>query len=229
MSELALFEEPEGIFTQTRWTVKEVSPTTIRRWASNWHYSHKPPGGGTIGYGIFAPDMVCLVTVSNATNVSGIAAKYGLQRFVGNMEISRVVAHPQAPKNTPSRAIASCYALWRSRGLEWLFSYADTGQQHHGGIYQALNAVYVGMSPAERGYTVNGVAVHPRSLVSRFGTRAWPTVQQMAAEQGDDLQRVDGLNTAKHTYILPIGTPRSRRDLRLALNPYTKPYPGKGK
>lgn len=228
MSDLALFDEPTSIFRrQNVWQVREVSPPTIRRWVADWHYSHRTPGGGTVGYGVFAPDMVCLVTVSTATNASGVAAKYGLLDFPGNMEVSRVVAHPSAPKNTPSRAIAACFPIWRARGWEWLFSYADTGQDHHGGIYQALNAIYVGLSPAERGYLMDGQPVHPRSLVAKFGTRAWPTVQQMAATVGHDLQRVDNLNTAKHTYILPIGVPSSRRQIRQALAPFAQRYPRK--
>lgn len=227
MSNLTLFDEPTSVFSYNQWEVREVSPQTIKRWVLDWHYSCRTPGGGTVGYGVFAPDMVCLITVSTATNASGVKGKYGLEDIPGNMEISRVVAHPDAPRNTPSRSIAACYQLWHNRGWEWVFSYADTGQHHHGGIYQALNAIYVGLSPAERGYTIDGKPIHPRSLVARFGTRAWPTVQQMAARQGHDLQRIDNLNTAKHTYILPIGGPSSRRHIRQQLAPYTKKYPGK--
>lgn len=225
MESLALFDEPESDFSAQRWTVKEVTPETTRRWVKSWHYSRRYPGGGTVGYGVFAPDMVALVTVSTATNAAGVAKRYDLELFPGNYEISRVVAHPDAPKNTPSRAIAACYPLWRSRGWEWLFSYADTGQAHHGGIYQALNAVYVGLSPSERGYLMDGQPIHPRTLVSVFGTRAWPAVQDLARQRGNDLQRVDGMNTAKHTYIVLCGQPASRKAIRQHLAAVALPYP----
>lgn len=226
IDDLELFDEPEPVFDRTReWAVREVTPVTTRRWVKDWHYSHRYPGGGTVGYGVFAPDMIALVTVSMATNAAGVAKRLGLELHPGNMEISRVVAHPSAPKNTASRAIAACYPIWRARGWEWLFSYADTGQNHHGGIYQALNAIYCGLSPARDGYLVNGEPMHPRSVVARYGTRAWPRVVDVAASQGDVIERVDDMNTPKHTYILPIGAPASRRAIRAALAPFAKPYP----
>ena len=225
MDEMALFDEPESRFDYAGWSTREVSRDTVRSWVTRWHYSHRLPGGGTVGYGSFCPDMVALVTLSTPTNASGLAAKYNLTDIPGNWEISRVVAHPTAPKNTPSRAIASCFSMWSARGIEWVFSYADTGQNHHGGIYQALNACYVGMSPTRHGYVMDGDPMHPRSVVSRFGTEAWPRVRQLAAEQGCVLEKVADFNTAKHIYILPTGRPASRRDIRGRLAKYLKPYP----
>lgn len=225
MDSLNLFDEPEPDFSAASWRVKEVTPETTRRWVESWHYSHRYPGGGTVGYGVFAPDMVALVTVSTATNASGVAKRYDLELFPGNYEISRVVAHPNAPKNTASRAIAACFPAWRARGWEWLFSYADTGQNHHGGIYQALNCLYVGLSPAERGYLLDGQPIHPRTLVANYGTRAWPAVQQLAEKQGKQLERIDGMNTAKHTYIVLCGQPASRKAIRKHLADRVLPYP----
>lgn len=225
MEEMTLFGEPESKFGDNNWTVREVSPQTIKSWVTKWHYSRRTPGGGTIGYGSFCPDMVALVTLSTPTNASGVASRYGLQDISGNWEISRVVAHPTAPKNTPSKAISACFQMWHSRGIEWVFSYADTGQNHHGGIYQALNAIYVGLSPSEAGYLLDGQPIHPRTLVSQFGTRAWPKVQQLAQDRGQDLQRIPDMNTAKHTYILPTGPPASRREIRQRLSHRQLPYP----
>jgi hypothetical protein len=212
-------------FSARQWRVRFVSAETITHWVIEWHYAHRYPSPGPVGYGVFAPDMVALVVTTLGANAHGVAAKYGLASDVGNLEIARVVAHPDAPKNAASRAIASCYSTWRAQGYHWLFSYADTGQGHHGGIYQALNAVYVGLSAARPGYLADGREVHPRSLVSRYGTQAWPRVQELAAADGVALVKVPGLNTAKHTYILPVGTPSERRAIRRHLARHAKPYP----
>ena len=220
-----LFADPVSNFSRQEWKVREVSTETVRRWVTTWHYSHRYPGGGTVGYGAFAPDMVALVTTSNATNASGLARRYSLDKYPGNIEISRVVAHPDAPKNTPSRAISACFRLWSARGWEWVFSYADTGQNHHGGIYQALNAIYVGKSPGRHGYLLDGEPIHPRSVVSKFGTESWPRVRELAKAEGHELLKVAEMNTAKHVYILPVGGPASRRAIRDALAPFTLPYP----
>lgn len=229
---LALFDMPASIFDRTRaWTLRELGSAggkfeTARGWVERWHYSRRMPGGGTRTFGLFCPDMVCCVMTSIPNNVHGIATRYGLHPWQGNIEISRVVAHPDAPRNTASRAVAAVLAFYGSQRVEWLFSYADTGQGHHGGIYQALNAIYLGLSDARPGFILEGQPVHPRSLVSAYGTQAWPAIRDIVLSRtGKTLERVEGLNTAKHTYVLPCGGPASRRAIRRHLLPVTRDYP----
>lgn len=229
---LALFDMPASTFDRGRaWQLRELGSAggkfeTARGWVERWHYSHRMPGGGTRTFGLFCPDMVCCVMTSIPNNVHGIATRYDLHRWPGNIEISRVVAHPDAPRNTASRAVATVLAYYGSIRHEWLFSYADTGEGHHGGIYQALNAVYVGLSDARPGFLLDGKPVHPRSLVSQYGTQAWPAIRDIVKTRtGSTLEKVDGLNTAKHTYVLPCGGPASRRSIRRHLAPVAHPYP----
>lgn len=225
MTEMALFDEPTPDWSHDEWTVREVSPETIKRWVIDWHYSHRTPGGGTVGYGVFCPDMIGIITVSTATNAHGVAKKLGLEDIPGNYEISRVVCHPDAPKNTASRSIAACFPAWRQRGWQWLFSYADTGQNHHGGIYQALNSIYCGISEARPGYLHDGVPMHPRTVVSVYGTQAWPKVREIAERAGHTIEKIDNMNTAKHLYVVNIGTPAQRKLIRKRLKPIQLPYP----
>ena len=208
------------------WSVRPVNSATADAWFGNYHYSGDRGHPGGVSYGVFAGDAVALVATAPATNPHGVAKRYGLEEWPGNHEIVRVAVHPDAPRNTASRAVAMvCRTVAESRGKEWLFSYADTGQDHHGGIYQALNAVYVGVSAACHGFRLNGKPLHPRVVVIRYGTKAWPAVRELAALAGDVLERIEGMNTAKHTYILPIGPPASRRAIRQQLQPHAKPYP----
>jgi hypothetical protein len=106
-----------------------------------------------------------------------------------------------------------------------VFSYADTGQGHHGGIYQALNAVYVGVSATRPGYLLDGEPIHPRSVVSWLGTQARDDAPRLAAERGHVLEWIEDLNTAKHTYILPVGCARDRAAIRRHLAQFAHPYP----
>lgn len=229
---LSLFDMPASTFDRERdWQLRELGSAggkfeTARGWVERWHYSHRMPGGGTRTFGLFCPDMVCCVMTSIPNNVHGVATRLNLHRWPGNIEISRVIAHPDAPRNTASRAVAAVLALYRTWGTEWLFSYADTGQGHHGGIYQALNGIYVGQSDERVGYLLNGEPCHPRSLVSSYGTQAWPAIRDIIARAtGETLERVEGLNTAKHTYVLPCGGPASRRAIRRHLAPIAEKYP----
>jgi hypothetical protein len=106
----------------------------------------------------------------------------------------------------------------KARGWSWVYSYADTGRGHHGGIYQALGAVYVGRSEPLAGWVNDaGERLHPRTAVSLFGSQATASMN----ERG--YRKDHGAITAKHTYILPVG-PDSRA-IRDHLRQYERPYP----
>jgi len=209
-----------------RLEVRPVARVTADHWFAEYHYSGTS-GGAAVFYGAFQPDLMAVVGIGQPTNESGVAAKYELGAWRGNLEINRVAVHPSSPKNTASRCVAAVLGrLVASQGYSWVFSYADTGQNHHGGIYQALNAVYVGVSQGSGGYVVDGVTVHPRTFISMFGTRAKDALPRLATESGRTIEYVDDLNTDKHTYILPIDPDkRVRQAIRDHLRPYTKPYP----
>lgn len=206
--------------------VRPVSNFTAQRWLGTHHYLANV-GNAQVGiFGLYVGDMIAIVTIGNASNAYGITSKYGLDRWKGNVEITRVAVHPEAPTNTASRAIAAVCRILGREGWEWLFSYADTGQGHHGGIYQALNAVYVGISPPLPGYLMDGAPMHPRTVVATYGTQAWPRVRELARERGHTLEKVRTMNAAKHTYILPVANDaRTRFAIRRALKRYERPYP----
>jgi len=204
--------------------VRKVSFYTALRWVAQYHYLGTMPAHA-IPYGWFAPDMKAIVVFGQPSNAHGVAKKYGLEAFPGNIEIIRVAVHPDAPRNSASQVVAAaCDTFHADTGLAWVFSYADTGQGHHGGIYQALGAVYVGVSTGRPGFLMDGEPIHPRTVVSKFGTQG-AGVYELARIAGHELVKVEGLNSDKHTYILPIGPPAIRRRIRRALEGSMLPYP----
>ena len=204
--------------------MRKVSFFTALSWVAKYHYLGTMPSHA-VPYGWFAPDMKAIVVFGQASNAHGVAKKFGLEAWPGNMEIIRVAVHPDAPRNSASRCVSAALdAFHRDTGLLWVFSYADTGQGHHGGIYQALGAVYVGVSDARPGYLLDGEPIHPRTVVSRFGTQG-KDVFRLAKLAGCELVKVDDLNSAKHTYIIPCGPPATRRAIRKALHVHVRPYP----
>lgn len=222
MSELSLFDMPAPDWSGQP-QVRITNAETAAKWYGLYHYSGKRNPSST-DWGVFSPDPLALVSIGEAANVDGVAKKFGLVKWKGNKEITRVAVHPDAAKNTATRCIAM--VLKRvAADYDWLFSYADTGQDHHGGIYQGLNAVYVGTSAARNGWLLDGEPIHPRSIVAKFGTQAKEAAPKLAVEQGYELVEVKDMNTMKHLYILPIGSKRTRSAIRKHLAPYAKPYP----
>lgn len=232
MNNLALFEnDPQ--WTESEWVARSVNSRTAKEWMRRFHYLGSA-GTALYRFGIYpdGSDMIACVVVSGTTNTHGLGEKFPeLDRFRGNLEITRVAVHSDAPKNAASRSVALAVSeLHRLTGIEWLFSYADVGQGHHGGIYQALNSVYLGVNlggkpPPRWEMLVNGQweEAHARTIGKICGTARSGAVDRMAA-LGYSV-RVIGESSDKHTYIIPCGSPKSRRQIRALLAPYAKPYP----
>lgn len=211
-------------FSAERFDIRMVNAATAQRWIGEFHYSGVAPAGGTY-YGVFAPDLACVVGIGPTANVFGVERIYELERWPGNLEVIRVAKHPEASHIPTSRMVRLVLDRVAATGIDWLFSYADVGQDHHGGIYQALGAVYVGCRDARPGYLVNGEVTHPRTVVARYGTQG-AGVFDIAAERGDHVERVADLVTPKHTYLLVIARDRTvRRAIMAHLLPWKQAYP----
>lgn len=200
--------------------------TEAAEWFAKYHYT------GSVGGSRFfrsscatsgAP--LAMVAVGRGGNRFGVAEKFGLERWTGNIEITRVACHPDAPRNTASRSVSAVCRLLAAEGVEWLFSYSDTAQGHHGGIYQALNAVFVGTDARQWvNFELDGKRVSKRMVSGKFGHTRWPEVGEIAASAGHVLRRVDW--KPKLTYVLPIsGNARTNHAIRLALRGHALPYP----
>jgi hypothetical protein len=82
--------------------------------------------------------------IPNAKNINGLFASDAQH---GVLEIVRLAAHPDAPKNTPSRLIKISTMLLRKKyPLSLLITYADTAQGHTGAIYKAAGFRYHGLT-----------------------------------------------------------------------------------
>lgn len=211
-----LFDMGAPDFQQERWTVRYVGPSTAAQWMKQYHYSGSAPTCPHIG--VFGPDLMLVAGIGPTANIAGIAGKFGLSGWRGNEELRRVAKHPDCTVPT-SRLLKLALRFYAANRWDWLFTYADTGEGHHGGIYQALGAVYLGATEPVAGYLVDGKPVHPRQVVELFGTRA-------RASLPPNVQIVPGLVTPKHLYVIPTAASRSvRASIREHLARYALPYP----
>jgi hypothetical protein len=95
-----------------------------------------------------------------------------------------------------------------------LISYADSGQGHHGGIYQATNWVYVGGSSATQ-IRVFGKLKHEKAVTSLYGRNDLSWLREHIDPEAERLQM-----PPKHKYALAID-----RSLQPMLEKMRKPYP----
>ena len=90
-----------------------------------------------------------------------------------------------------------------------MVSYADPEEGHHGGIYQAGNWIYTGVSGSILKYWYKNKWTHQRSL--------WSLIQK----KPDFVKTLKTHKTEpKHTYLMPLTSQMREKALSLA-----KPYP----
>ncbi len=201
-----------------------VSKHEAAEWFAKYHYT------GTVGGCWFFKAMdggqpLAMVALGKGANRFGVAEKFELTEWHGNLEITRVACHPQAPFNTASRCLSAVCQVLAIEGTHWVFSYSDTAQGHHGGIYQAVNAIFVGTDAKQWvNFELDGKRVSKRMVSGKFGHTRWPEVAQVAERMGHLLRRVEW--KPKLTYILPVARDaRIRKKIREALQLRELPYP----
>lgn len=144
-----------------------------------------------------------------------LAQQYGLK----NTECLELVRVALDRHDTPtSRIVAVSVRLLRRSlpGLRLLASYADSGQGHHGGIYQAGGWTYVGPGKHRQFVKVDGTVIHPRTAYGLWGTSSVPGLRAM----GHDVEAVS--MPPKHKYLLPL-----TEDMRVMCERLRRPYPKK--
>ena len=98
--------------------------------------------------------------VPNAKHIKGI---YAEDEQKGVLELNRLVAHPDCPRNTCSWLIAqSIKTLRKKYPVRIIITYADTAQGHTGAIYKAANFTYVGLTAPKTDF------VHPDGKIRKM-------------------------------------------------------------
>lgn len=127
-----------------------------------------------------------------------------------------------APKWAPSKLIGWC--------LRWLYvnsdfycavAYADPVAGEIGTIYQACNALYLGLTDPKHScyYIINGHKYDPRKVVAKFGSRKKTFIANI-----DPYFETIPINK-KHRYLFIIGPRKRSKRIISELRPMIQPYP----
>ena len=168
----------------------------------NWHYSKCIPAGKLVKIGVWESGTFKGVVIFGRGANNNIGKPYGLKQT----EVCELVRVALKGHNaTVSKIISLCLSVIKKQSLRLVISYADRDEGHIGGIYQAGNWVYKGLSSSAIKIYYKGKWTHKKTL------------DDAGINQKDmKKKRVQG----KHTYLYPLDKP-----MRQQIESLRKPYP----
>ena len=184
----------------------------------HWHYSGTVPSGAVVRFGVWEEQFIGAVIYSKGSGRTTFRATwYGLERWDA-CELARVaLTNHEAPV---TQIVAGTLRKLKEAnpGIRLVISYADPHEGHHGGIYQAGNWIYVGVSAPTPVYRLNGKWRHHRSV----------TAGKQRAIMNDEVPQWDEWfhslakreRPGKHVYLYPFD-----RQIRRAVLADQLPYP----
>ena len=171
---------------------------------THWHYSKSIPVGKLVKVGAWESEKFIGVVIFGRGANHNMLKGYGLDQNEG-CELVRIALTNH--KNTVSRIVSQAIKFLKrqSPSMRLIVSYADPDEGHHGGIYQAGNWIYRGLSASAIKVWYKGKWAHKK------------TVDDAGVDQRNlKKKRVQG----KHTYLMPLD-----KEMKKAVLPLSKPYP----
>ena len=173
----------------------------------NWHYSKQTPTNKSMKIGVWEDDKFIGVIMYGCGACPHFYKGYGIKQEEA-CELTRIALRPHYHPVSKMIAISLRLLLKENPKLLLISSYADTSQNHHGGIYQATNWIYTGISDKTREHFLQGRWRHATSIRRKFKKSFSDTLP---------MRIVDG----KYRYLMPVNSELRKKILELAL-PYPK-------
>ena len=172
----------------------------------NWHYSGCMPCGKLFKIGVWEDSIyIGCVLYGRGANLH-IGMPFGLEQ-IECCELVRIALNNHITPVTQIVAKSLNMLKVTNKNMRLIISMADPEQNHHGGIYQAGNWIYIGKTKAQSNCIYKGKIMHKRSAMAKFGTTT-------------------GLKFSKklwkHKYLMPLDKKMRRQIIKLS-----KPYPKK--
>ena len=182
----------------------------------NWHYSQRMPKSKLSKVGVWENgEFIGVVIFGVGGGNSTRGDKYGLRKAGDVCELVRVALRDHVAPVSQIVAVALRFLRKSNPKLRLVISFADTVQGHHGGIYQAGNWIYTGLTEGDREFHVKGEIIHPRTI----HLRGWRQVESWLRENVDPDARLVK-TPGKHRYLMPLDAA-----MRVQIQPLSKPYP----
>ncbi len=175
---------------------------------TRWHYSKCLPVGKTVKVGAWENGRFIGVVIFSRGANHNMSKTYGLEQDEC-VELVRVALTKHESPVSKIGSLATRFLRAQSPGIRLVVSYADPEEGHHGGIYQAMNWVYRGLSSKAIKVWYNNKWSHKK------------TVDDAGVDQSRLKKKIV---QGKHTYLLPLDA-----EMRGRIEPLRKPYPKRAK
>jgi hypothetical protein len=151
------------------------------------------------------------------------------------LELTRLYCDDGYGSNIESYAIGQSFKWFREndKAIKVLISYADNGQDHLGGIYQATNWIYQGLNTDIALMPNHGISlqkdpydwIHSRTVFSMWGSGNLEHLKREIGKQGyKEFWRRE--EPPKHRYIqIVVGDKKEKRELLKTLKHKVREYP----
>ena len=185
----------------------------------HWHYSKKMPKARLVKIGVWEDGQFIGAVVFGGGANADLGAPYGLTQFE-TAELVRVALKEH--KNTVSKIVSYSIKMIKKEfsKLRLLVSFADPEHNHAGGIYQAMNWIYIGMTEPADEYIFNGERRHGRGLrmtLASYNLQGKNTLER-AKQLDPNAKTLKG--SSKYRYLFPLDDA-----MRKQIEPLRKPYP----
>lgn len=204
--------------------VRRVPVKEIRRAIVTGHYSGVMPDATQDAFGAYQDEkLIAAVAYGPGGNSKTLSAIIeGIDNRSGR-ELIRLWVHPDAPKNTASYTVSRSLKLLPPE-VELVVSFADSGQNHAGYVYQALNFYYLGMSSEGIRYVdMTGTEVTAR-LANVYRMR---NPDKFADKSLTEIRKELGWTAikshSKHRYALGIN--KGKKTINKKLAAMAQPFP----
>lgn len=174
----------------------------------NWHYSRKMPVNKTVKIGAWENGKFIGVVIFSPGATPMLYKTYDITQQEG-CELTRIALTKHITPVSRIMSLALKFLKRSNPGMRLVISFADTAHNHHGGIYQATNWIYVGCAGPRKLPKLNGKLIHERSL---------SVLVKQGKIKRDQCEWIDA--KPKHKYLMPLDD-----WMRLKVEHFKKPYP----
>jgi hypothetical protein len=158
------------VFRRKDWYVDDAPLAEAQRMVREYHYSKGGSNTAVYTHGLYERTTGTLYGVAWWLPPTRVACEsVNKEQWRKVLSLTRLVAHPDVPRNACSFLIAESVKRIKADGrFVSLVTYADESQGHTGAIYKASNWHYVGRTgPYPRWVSQDGRQVAPKATVNR--------------------------------------------------------------